>query len=828
MSASDTSSIPPELSTPIGENNSVEELHVITSIATNNANKSISIITSAKTHKYIITPKLLLCKMAHILREIVFIFLVFVVYASFSKQPTKVTKYPAAYPFFPKDSVTLDFYRGHLNNAVEYARQADLSFVMYYAPWDSESQLVRGEFELAAKGMQGKVLFTAVNCWQPLGQCRRRYSRVYTWPVLIAYPAHGKGLQYHGPKSAAHMQRFLYDVMEPLVRVSDDRDKDFLDLRSKYDSVILVKVSAQPRGRDYATVYHLSLRLLQRYTNQNVIVAVKTVKNTPEYKPEMALYSWNETLFYPSDSRWKVDDMEKWIFNSLEQIVAWVSPVGSKSTVLFSYIQGGPTMVLFTPKNPLVQAVDYYQMYRQVATKYYNCGVSNSLTEDVIYFNRIENYISYKNQLKTCLFNLEQENQTFKGSITLSGNKILANHSLCKNIVDTECSNCKEYCSLNNLNFNYMENCEKLQQKISIIAALENDTRSPPNLKKLSALNDCAKLSKALKYQPLIFAHSVTNMKQPFNRVDITGLACSNNSLTMIAMDSLKYHAFAERLGVDVLTNSKEKTAVVIIDEKQETHHVLTGLLTENKLERFIYNFTQNSLPRAKLTSAKKVEYKKCDKSKICVQELTAADFLDVVSQENKAILTLFYASHSCIFCPTISHIYLSTARLFRYAFPALQFARVNTETETLPWPYNMPTIPTILINNNNNNGNSGGAIADSNVYDINEKKVSVEGLTEFILASLKGVQKVEAWWSVCVSLRDKPGYKSSKCFTSLRLEVLSLTETVLRQWRLSSLRLKPLILRKLQNLRQLHLMLAFTPNDVTAIRNHFTLYTHR
>lgn len=842
MSSTETSTELAALSSEAVENvktAGVSKEHVITSgnlnninsnEATDNANISRGLFACTKTRKYIITPKLLLCKMAHVLRELVLIFLVFVVYASITKQPSKVSKVPAAYPFFPKDSVTLDFYRGQLNNAVEYARQADLSFVMYYAPWDAESQLVREEFELAAKGMQGKVLFTAVNCWQPSGQCRRRYSRVYSWPVLIAYPAHGRGLQYHGPKSAAHIQRFLYDMMEPLVRVadiSDNNDKEFLKMRAKYDSVILVKSTAYPGSRDYATVYHLALRLLQRYPNQNVKIAIKTVKNTLEYKPEMALHSWNETLFYPEDQKWKLDDMEKWIFNNIEQVATWVSPVGSKSTVLLSYIQSGPTMVLFTPRNPLVETVDYYQMYRQVATKYYNCGVFNSLTEDLINFNRIENYISYKNQLKSCLLNLEQENQTYKASITLSGNKMLANNSFCKNMIDTECSNCKEYCLLNNLNLDYLEACEKIgknqnfnQQKITMLTALENDTLSPSNLKKLSVLNDCAKLGKALKYHPLIFAHSVTNMKQPLNRVDITGLACKNNTLTMIAMDSLQYHSFAARLGIDVL-NMKEKTAVVIIDEKQETHYVLTGVLTENKLERFIYNFTQNSLPRAKLSSVKNVDHKTCNKSKVCVQELTSANFLDIVSQENKSILVLFYASHSCIFCPTISHIYLTTSRLFRYAFPTLQFTRVNTETETLPWPYNMPTIPTILLNNKRE-------IGDSKVFDIGKERLSVEGLVEFILTNLKGVQKIEGWWSVCINLKDTPGSESSKCFSSLRLEVLSLTESTLRHWRLSSLRLKPFILRKLQNLRQLHLLLAFTPNNIIAMKNHFTLYINR
>jgi len=44
----------------------------------------------------------------------------------------------------------LDFYKGHLDAMIERITQADFSFVMYYAPWDAESQALRYEFEVVA------------------------------------------------------------------------------------------------------------------------------------------------------------------------------------------------------------------------------------------------------------------------------------------------------------------------------------------------------------------------------------------------------------------------------------------------------------------------------------------------------------------------------------------------------------------------------------------------------------------------------------------------------------------------------------------------------
>lgn len=137
--------------------------------------------------------------------------------------PPKIAKPPAAYPFFPKDSIVIDWYRGQISKAIENARTSDIVFVMYYAPWDAQSQRTRREFELAANFMQNYVTFVAVNCWHPHSECRTQYSKVYRWPVLIAYPSHGRGLQYNGPLKSHHIIKFLKKVCNPLARVVDEK-----------------------------------------------------------------------------------------------------------------------------------------------------------------------------------------------------------------------------------------------------------------------------------------------------------------------------------------------------------------------------------------------------------------------------------------------------------------------------------------------------------------------------------------------------------------------------------------------------------------------------
>lgn len=93
----------------------------------------------------------------------------------------------------------------------------------------------------------------------------------------------------------------------------------------------------------------------------------------------------------------------------------------------------------------------------------------------------------------------------------------------------------------------------------------ENDERSPSNLLKLWRRNKCREFVFAETIQPAIFEKKNENERNDHN---ISGLACrTNKSLTFVAMDSLLFYHFAERLGIDV-TNSKDKSAVAIINEK--------------------------------------------------------------------------------------------------------------------------------------------------------------------------------------------------------------------------------------------------------------------
>lgn len=79
-------------------------------------------------------------------------------FISVNFRPPRISKPPPARPFFNQNSVIIDFYKGQLNAMIDRASDADVSFVMYYAPWDAESQAVRHEFERVAQHYHSQVI----------------------------------------------------------------------------------------------------------------------------------------------------------------------------------------------------------------------------------------------------------------------------------------------------------------------------------------------------------------------------------------------------------------------------------------------------------------------------------------------------------------------------------------------------------------------------------------------------------------------------------------------------------------------------------------------
>lgn len=100
----------------------------------------------------------------------------FFIFANFARPP-RVSKISPSKPFFPKGSLVTDWPDGQLTLKSTLLLN-DLSFVLFYAPWCAESQHARVSYEHVARLFAREAEFSAINCWQPGGECRAHYTKV--------------------------------------------------------------------------------------------------------------------------------------------------------------------------------------------------------------------------------------------------------------------------------------------------------------------------------------------------------------------------------------------------------------------------------------------------------------------------------------------------------------------------------------------------------------------------------------------------------------------------------------------------------------------------
>ncbi|XP_069692379.1 thioredoxin domain-containing protein 11 [Periplaneta americana] len=769
-------------------------------------------------------------------REICFILAVIITsYAALQNAPPKISKSPSPVPFFPRTSLVADFYHGQLSPAFERVSESDVSFVMYYAPWDAESQATRAQFKTVAQYYYKQVYFAAINCWQPHSECRQQFSKVQQFPVLIVYTQHNKGIQYKGVREAAHMIRFLQFVLRPLERINNIAD--IIKLMDVYDALVVgcFDFAGNIGGPGYYTFYSTALKFLERDPHREVGFAVVTNMETGrqlgiEMTPTVRIYMWNETLQYSHYAEYAPDVLVKWIAANTHQISVWVSPPGVKSLTLAPYVEDGSVLILFTPRNPLQDQNHNYNMLREIGLEYYNCdnnpwvfNIANHLANQ-----RAELKKKYSELEAECLLWKEQRRSDqdippiqVVGSQWTNGSccngrtrkklcSICERHSaeLHDKLDDTAHLNVPRKCKKNDVispsshlkygpftesHHEYYVCCkhdntlsqssETARFQTSLLTGL-GDERSAASLQEASSLERCRRLRRARVIHHPIFPHPAYHRKSPRH---FTGLACSTNkTMSLIAMDSLQFHQFAEGLGIDVLAR-RDKTAVVIFNVLQESSYVLDTEFSKGAVLEFITNYTDGLLnrslrsssgpPHGALNHYPEQNVEDCQEGQVvCIPELNSDSFHRVVMAQNKAVVVLYHSPY-CTFCHGISHIYLTAARYFR-AVRNLTFARIDGENNDLPWEFTMHHYPTILFF-------PAQRKSESRVFPRN-LPITVPNMVNFVLSNLDPEEgSLRGMIGLCAGWGTQQDSESARdCIARVRRESLTAISNTLKQFR--------------------------------------------
>uniref|UniRef100_A0A182QRL0 Thioredoxin domain-containing protein n=1 Tax=Anopheles farauti TaxID=69004 RepID=A0A182QRL0_9DIPT len=842
--------------------------------------------------------------------------LILTTYATIQNSPPKISKAPPPVPFFAKGSLVHDWPTGSLGTTQTRVSVSELSFVLYYAPWCAESQYARHAYEQVAQLYYREAHFAAINCWQPGGECRQRYTKVQSWPVLMAYQPSGLAVQYHQAWSSAALSRFVQSLTLPLHRFASPGD--LMDHMTGKDAVIVAFLEVTNESKLYQRYYQASLKWLEKDPFQEVSFGVVTGQSSQlfgvETVPSIRLYLWNETIEYVGNQSWTPQELITWIHKQLHVVSMWITPPGNtKSNTLAPYLKDGPVLLLFSPRPLYDDSSDAYMMLRQLSMQYYNCPGDAWILEmarEYIAEQRNANVARYVERREQCVQILgrhpSQEadpggrrvgrngcREGFKSTVSVSFVNVLNSSKF----VDGKSVGGKEYCDIApalrcgggkhdcgtltgpdggargrpSLMWQ-SEGCsssgrasddgeeEAIDQTHPVTSMIdsEHDYRGPKLLARQNLRRQCELLQLAVSEQTNVFFSEPARHAQSVDYFStIGGLSCKHNkTLTFISIDSNLYHAFAERLGVDVLS-VPNRTVAFIVDDADESAYVLRDPINLHTMARFVHDYYNRTLVRflrssnvpyqhthsfdareyvrqdqlyldrhrAKLDEQAKVEETLREKASNSaspaeattapgdaavpavpestraprdyhrVKEIHSSNFQRTVLDSNRTVVVSFYSTQ-CAFCYIQAHHLLTVSRMLRHQ-PDLWFVRIDGERNDLPWEYTMDVFPSLIIF-------PKGRKAESRFFP-ESLQINVPNLIGFILSNLTPAERLHANFLLCSDVNQS---SRNDCLQMLKRELSASIRLSLLEWRhrTGNQCERERIVRRLQLLKQSYL----------------------
>lgn len=825
--------------------------------------------------------------------------LILTTYASIQNSPPRISKAPPPAPFFSKGSLVNDWPSGALGPTQTRVSQSELSFVFYYAPWCAESQHARSVYEHVARLYYREAHFAAINCWQPGGECRLQYSKVQSWPVLMAYQPNGMAVQFHQVWTNAALSRFVQSLINPLQRMVGPGD--LMSFMTGKDAVVVAFLDVDENRKQYNRFYQTSLKWLEKDPFQEVAFGVVTGESSSafgvEEVPAIRLYLWNETIEFHGNDSWTMPELTTWINKQIQVVSMWIAPPGAtKSASLAPYFNQGPVLFFFTPRSLYGSSSDAYMLLRQLGMQYYNCRNDiwvQEMAKKYIAEQRRVSADAYGQLRQECELLLkrhpsqEREEQGEDGCGRASSKSAIA-VSFVNVLNSSKFGEARKagggYCDIEQVQCDerFYEcggddemgevNCGKRKRSqlyssmkhdghegkpVTSMLDSDQDYRGPKLLKRQSMRRQCELLRLSETDGSEVFFHETAGSENSY--VDsIKGLSCKfNKTLTFLGMDSDLYHAFAERLGVDVL-HMPNKSIAAIVDPEDESTFLLKKEVNLSSLAKLVHDFYNRTYPRflrsnnvsyknthsfnmsefrkehrrmievkrsemaAKLQQQKRSgenqntsgnENKQNQRKPMnavvseehlvvhhkhhFVREINAHNFNNVVVNSNKTVVVHFYSAQ-CAFCSVLSQHLLTISRTLRHQ-PLLEFVRIDGDKNDLPWEYTMDAFPTLIIFPNQRK-------AESRVFSRN-LPMTVPNVLGFILSNLNPPERLYATALICNDIKPNSAHRDD-CLGAMKRELSDSISLNLRLYRLATKRptRAARILHRLQALQELYL----------------------
>ena len=589
-----------------------------------------------------------------------------------------------------------DYYQGNVFQAFQDAAQFENSLLMFYAPWDRESQEARSVLlELGEFFSETDILIAAVNCWYPTSDCAKEFGGKASgnrYPVFIYYPARLKGIQYRGPVRSDHLIDWVRRCRYPLTPVLDLQH--FRSLHSSHTNLLvgfLPALATNSLDTNLVPLLQCSHHLLETDPATRVLVtsdpALARSLHLHVNHP-LRLFSWNSSLTFPNKT---VEGARcgLWTLRRVSRPAGWLQLPGRKSVELSRRL-GHHSLLVFSPRATLTDS--YVEMaVTEVAARYSDCNSSSS-TAELVAGLRAKLSAGCPSQLVT-------------------------HHCLLHNNVTAHCLPAVEPSGDQEVDYLLYE-AEAERRHQAQYETEREDWAVPADLEDTDP---------------------------------VRGLGCRDNtSLNILLVDTAPggHSLLADSLGLSL----SQLPALALVSVAEETVSVLSpagGNITDRMEAALLSWHSGQTRPTGGQRSSERSSRLQLGRDSVesgaagsvsSIREVTRDNFeADVVNSKQSTVL--LYTSSYCSQCSVTAHLLHSVNRILA-GLPDIQFRMVDTSRNDLNWQFTALAYPSVIFF-------PGKRKENSRVFPT-YKELNSTSLLNFILSNLSPEQRLRLALQSC------------------------------------------------------------------------------
>lgn len=599
----------------------------------------------------------------------------------------------------------------------------EISMVFYYTEWSEDSLKALKQYHDVAEYFGDKIYFATVDCWHLACNCSRALTTTigsgspHKWPTLMLYYGRRGQLkiQYNGLYTFRDMLQFVENVMYPLERINSVKE---LENMKTYSDAVVLGMFKTSNDAEYKHFLIAALKWLEHDP-------LRTYRFTVTFENEIILQSNSDKRTTPnlylmghktmksfgdySESKWNSTNILRWLHTELHDA--------------YSLLHGYTTPIMIAQKlkkQPVLAIfVNQPKLFFSYMEKY---------VDTLQPFTKV---IKFCQRIKSKEYLINDFVQSQKNSEIVRKLQMFMDNQICLHSRDILLKNFQHYYEINH----YLNELFQIFAYPDISKIYSNVNMEVKQILKFLHTIQCAQKDIDLQSSLQIgvvkrLEAYLANEQQCCN---------SNRTLAVVLLDSQQ---FADYLaGTKMPVNHQSMANVFIADNSQENIYVMDDVFAMYNLMEFVKKFYGNGLSNyyktEKIASVDPTTYD------VEVQHLNLQMFTNNLRYSHNHTLVVLIYSPDCSLCGNIQHSFLQLSIALRHV-PDLKFVRINVLDNDLPWQYNMPFLPALIVFPENR-------FAETRLFPM-DLKPDVRNIFGFILSQLSPPQQIKLVLAACQS----------------------------------------------------------------------------